>query len=643
MSSSRSSRSSSSDSFITESDNRSSISEAPVTSRTCHWNRFPLAFIQRVAQYEDELRATECLSDLFSVAKAFVDPSPGAATRLVQRSRTFHEQMNKYFIAASGAERSQPLADALNTILDIFRDHEFDSLPTSNDLLFSAHALGVAGIHSDALERLPDQEISGISILNFWEIIFSRQAMITRPEPSRSRSCPPSSRTFPSSHCSSQKHRLENATSSSDSPRKKRKLSVVPSELTAQSASYAKKRLVAEPLMSHALGLILEDEQLSLWWHDRESIVQSLPIDMTSELAHVVVLVILFQRFSETDWIVWLVFRGSRRHDFLQGRQPLLFSEHLSRRSQFKRQFGFLRFAIRRRVQALHQGFLLVRDTSLKTEAAMIAKCYDLADGDRMILDHLPSVVVAQDFPNSSTSKMRNLFGIPSDKPTMLQILIFDWLDPITNLKGEEFWVAFWNILRCHFLLWQRNTAQRYQRQQLAPLSLSRRRATGTISFMALELLDIPGREGEIPHLYRHDLESFAWVLLWICVRFHDGEEHSGPLDRFLTDDHELCYCAKRPLGLPATLEPTPDYKSCFLPAVVMVFHWVKFESDARARRDHLFILAHAPDGGQTTATLAEQDDSVEEDEIQHLKKVLALVKEQAGISVDLEIPSLYL
>ena len=36
---------------------------------------------------------------------------------------------------------------------------------------------------------------------------------------------------------------------------------------------------------------------------------------------------------------------------------------------------------------------------------------------------------------------------------------------------------------------------------------------TGTIPFMALQLL-----EGErVAHMFRHDVESFIWLVLWVC------------------------------------------------------------------------------------------------------------------------------
>ena len=40
---------------------------------------------------------------------------------------------------------------------------------------------------------------------------------------------------------------------------------------------------------------------------------------------------------------------------------------------------------------------------------------------------------------------------------------------------------------------------------------------TGTIPFMAIDLLD-HGLERRIPRLYRHDVESFVWVLAYITV-----------------------------------------------------------------------------------------------------------------------------
>lgn len=55
---------------------------------------------------------------------------------------------------------------------------------------------------------------------------------------------------------------------------------------------------------------------------------------------------------------------------------------------------------------------------------------------------------------------------------------------------------------------------------------------TGTIPFMAIDLLSKNGQDGRVEHLYRHDMESFIWVLVWISVQYVDGERlFPGPLD----------------------------------------------------------------------------------------------------------------
>jgi hypothetical protein len=46
------------------------------------------------------------------------------------------------------------------------------------------------------------------------------------------------------------------------------------------------------------------------------------------------------------------------------------------------------------------------------------------------------------------------------------------------------------------------------------------RHRTGTMQFMAIEVLEGNG------HTYRHDLESFFYIFLWMCIRY--GYEDTG-------------------------------------------------------------------------------------------------------------------
>ncbi|KAJ7592597.1 hypothetical protein C8J56DRAFT_479527 [Mycena floridula] len=662
-----------------------SFAEIPVPSQTCvegpngiqncSFDRFLLSFHQRAGKYEDELQATKNFARLLTVAKAFVDAGgvEEASSRSsvdMRRSKAFCEQMNRYFTAPSSAERSQPLAEAFNTTLYSFRDAEFDDLPASNDILFSTHALGIAGTHSYDLKSPTNDQVPEANILNLWEIGFSHQIspailpIVDRPEPSRSRSRPrsrpavsrfpwlaprPPTPTSPSSQstaCSSRKRRLENA---STSPPKKRKLSVLPPRFTAQSASYAEKRLAAEPLMNHAIGLVLEDEQLSLWWHDRESTIQSFAIDLTSELPRLVVLIILFQRFSETDWGSSGLYSESP-----DGTTSIKVAERsfsaTFRPSDLRTRHGKGTLAVPVSESGCDSKFFMkasFNDPGIPSEAETIAKCHSLAEADSNVLDHLPSVVVSQNFPDSSTCKMRNLLGLPSHKPKLLQILVFDWLEAITSLKGERFWVAFWEIIRCHFLLWQKGLQHgdiSVNNLMFNPLTEKgilndydlalfvldqpspspRRTPTGTMPFMALELLTKKGWNGDVRRLYRHDLESFAWVLLWICAHFRDGkEDRPGKLDLFLTNDPISCYDRKS-ARLPSIV-PSSDYASYWPAAMLMVMHWRSYEF-------------HNGQQIGMAAFIRKEDLREEVDDASHLKQILGEVTERAKCSIPFDI-----
>ncbi|KIM42708.1 hypothetical protein M413DRAFT_122057 [Hebeloma cylindrosporum] len=46
---------------------------------------------------------------------------------------------------------------------------------------------------------------------------------------------------------------------------------------------------------------------------------------------------------------------------------------------------------------------------------------------------------------------------------------------------------------------------------------------------MALQLLDDEGFDGKVPRRYRHELESFAWVLVWVSRCVVGGEECEIP------------------------------------------------------------------------------------------------------------------
>jgi Fungal protein kinase len=85
---------------------------------------------------------------------------------------------------------------------------------------------------------------------------------------------------------------------------------------------------------------------------------------------------------------------------------------------------------------------------------------------------------------------------------------------------------------------------------------------TGTMPFMALDLLTDEAWKGMITRLYRHDCESFAWVLLWICCRYDGGKEiPNPPLGEFITHDYKQCFEKKHTIiSRLENIAPTPSY-----------------------------------------------------------------------------------
>ena len=73
---------------------------------------------------------------------------------------------------------------------------------------------------------------------------------------------------------------------------------------------------------------------------------------------------------------------------------------------------------------------------------------------------------------------------------------------------------------------------------------------TGTLPFVALDLVSPEGRRGEIPRLYRHDAESFFWSLAYLClsaVKGENGKNHTITQDllRNWFKDPETCLYTK--------------------------------------------------------------------------------------------------
>ncbi|KIK35621.1 hypothetical protein CY34DRAFT_95771 [Suillus luteus UH-Slu-Lm8-n1] len=185
-----------------------------------------------------------------------------------------------------------------------------------------------------------------------------------------------------------------------------------------------------------------------------------------------------------------------------------------------------------------------------KSEVDILQKVYEIAtkDEEGKVKRHVPELVWSRMFEDTSASNIRRALGI-DDAETgrrVFDIIVFRELLPITKLSRDEFLSAWWQIVVCHYVLWKNGVHHRdispsnlmvYKTSDgrwigvLNDFDLSTTRddhlgqeRTGTVPFMTLDLLTEEAIEGQVKHLYQHDVESFIWVLTWVCICYEDGE-----------------------------------------------------------------------------------------------------------------------
>ncbi|KAK0436466.1 hypothetical protein EV421DRAFT_1832480, partial [Armillaria borealis] len=164
------------------------------------------------------------------------------------------------------------------------------------------------------------------------------------------------------------------------------------------------------------------------------------------------------------------------------------------------------------------------------------------------VLEHIPTVISSQEVKHTSTGIIRLLLGLCAERSRTLLWMVCHKLDRIEEFhklpeedKAPAFWKAFWELIRCHYLLWRIGIAHgdisignlMYNAVTkkailndfdlavvMKPGDISPQKKgferTGTRPFMALKLLR--KANGEVRRMYRHDLESFAWCLLWCAM-----------------------------------------------------------------------------------------------------------------------------
>ena len=108
-----------------------------------------------------------------------------------------------------------------------------------------------------------------------------------------------------------------------------------------------------------------------------------------------------------------------------------------------------------------------------------------------------------------------------------------------------------------------------------------------TLPFIAIDLLSAGGYGGKLSRLYRHDLESFCWCFVWICLCFdNDKERIHGMCEGWLNPYLQSSADSKAAFGTKVTEDAvTESYKLFGTNVVDLASFWTEFHLRKNQKR----------------------------------------------------------
>ncbi|KAF6748561.1 hypothetical protein DFP72DRAFT_820046 [Ephemerocybe angulata] len=167
-------------------------------------------------------------------------------------------------------------------------------------------------------------------------------------------------------------------------------------------------------------------------------------------------------------------------------------------------------------------------------------------------LEYLPKIIMSHEYPSFKTDIIRkavlsnvdDLHHLGTRIPELSVRPAYKPLSSLTEQGDTALLDAFLQLMYCHAMLWSIGIEHgdispgnlmvnpETGKPKLCDFGLSHFRTetrpkgdsnTATWAFMAIELLTERAMLGEIPRVYRHEVESFVAVLVWIVLRYRKG------------------------------------------------------------------------------------------------------------------------
>ncbi|KIM29584.1 hypothetical protein M408DRAFT_115928 [Serendipita vermifera MAFF 305830] len=365
----------------------------------------------------------------------------------------------------------------------------------------------------------------------------------------------------------------------------------------------------ATVIRKHTIGMMYKANRVEFWWFDRQCPIRSPPLNIIADLPRFVVFLRILQRLTREGWgYVPIMHPPDSSNSFgiqqpstqpapdevagkdagkMAPRAPAVI---ICGKDTYHTPDAFSRVhhiwglngrktTVRRMTRIADNKQAVVKVAWQKEVRTSEKVIYDfikqVAEDDPVVKEHVSELLDEQIFTDYNTGTFRKHAGIPITKEKrtgyrVLRVTVFVELDGcITELRGEDFWRAFLDCLECHYKLWLAGVFHRdisannlmYKigeggkiRGVLIDFDLAKLRGdattstepTGTLPFMALEMLETVTTKTFRPHLYRHDVESFLWVVIWVCAHYVKGNERvDAPFKRWAQRDARNCLTRK--------------------------------------------------------------------------------------------------
>ncbi|KAF8898272.1 hypothetical protein CPB84DRAFT_1780781 [Gymnopilus junonius] len=216
-------------------------------------------------------------------------------------------------------------------------------------------------------------------------------------------------------------------------------------------------------------------------------------------------------------------------------------------------------------VQRRHEGLTMEVTYRVAEEDRLKAE-HDEVRGELEIpsmFNYLPKFYFYGDVEGTSTQRVRSMVRRRWKGHRTMRIIGMKRLTKITTLKGWEFVKAWLEGVLCHAFLWQNFIEHgdpslnnlMYDEETgcgvLTDFDLSLLQweprvfgtdRTGTIPFMALDLLKEQYWDGRRERYYHHELESFIWILPYVFLQYQDGKRVKGvDVNAWITSNYTNC------------------------------------------------------------------------------------------------------